>query len=409
MTGPFAAERLLRVGLGPVHAPDPEPVDILLVDDQPRNLVALSAILDEPQYRCVQAGSGAEALRLVLERRFAVILLDVVMPEMDGLEVATLIKSRPRSRDIPIIFLTALGDDLERVHQAYSLGAVDYLVKPVRAEVVRAKVRVFVELFRRTEQVEQQAREMQRRLAGAVEAREQFLSMASHELRTPLAALSLQIQWLAMNARGEVREPLSAAAVRKQLELAEAQVGRLAGLISALFDVSRVASVESELDLAEADLCRLVRDVGARFVGACKDDGCALELDAHGAIVAVCDAARVDQMIANLMANALKYGAGRPIRLAVRAEDGTAVVTVADRGVGVAPEHHARIFERFDRASSSIAYGGLGLGLYITRRLALAHGGSIDVKSAVGDGATFELRLPLSGPALPSRRQPQNS
>lgn len=389
----------------PVSEP-PEPVDILLVDDQPRNLVALSAILDDPQYRCVKAASGAEALRLVLERRFAVILLDVVMPEMDGLEVATLIKSRPRSRDIPIIFLTALGDDLERVHQAYSLGAVDYLAKPVRPEVVRAKVGVFVELFRRNEQVKRQADEMQRRLAGAVEAREQFLSMASHELRTPLSSLSLQIQWLAMNARGEVREPLSAAAVRKQLELAEKQVGRLSTLISALFDVSRVAAVESELEVAETDLCRLVREVGARFLVPCSDEGCALEIDAAGAIFAMCDAARVDQMVANLMANALKYGAGRPIKLGVARVRDAAVITVADRGVGIAAEHHERIFERFDRASSSIAYGGLGLGLFITRRLALAHGGSIHVESAVGEGATFRLTLPLSGPVA---RQPQNS
>lgn len=547
-----------------------EPADILLVDDQPRNLLALAAILDQPQYRCVQAASGAEALHLVLERSFAVILLDVVMPDMDGLEVATFIKSRPRSRAIPIIFLTAAGEELTRIHQAYSLGAVDYLVKPVMPDVVRAKVAVFVDLFRTTSMVKRQAellrahdrRERELELAemkaaserryrdlaelipqlvwragldgeityvtrrwreytgldlegrerdawslavhpddlsslearwraavmaapparsfqaearircgadgtyrwhlclaslevdsaslglgwmgtftdiderkradeahaallraaesaraeaeSAIEARDQFLSIASHELRTPLAALSLQIQWLARNARGEVRQPLAPAVVRRQLELAERQVERLSTLITALVDVSRVASAQTKLDLGQIDLCRLAHELGARFRGPCEDEGCDLQTIVGQPIVAVCDAARVEQMLSSLIANALKYGAGHPITLSVTRDGGSAILSVQDRGIGIAPEHHARIFERFDRASSSISYGGLGLGLYLTRGLVTAHGGSITVRSDVGQGAEFRLTLPLSGPrdavdSTDSPPQPQNS
>src|SRR5262249_43011933 len=129
-----------------------EPVNILLVDDKPGNLAALQAMLERPGYRLVTAQSGTEALKLVLRALFAVILLDVFMPGMDGFEVATLIKSRDRSRSIPILFLTAAGAEIDRIHQAYSLGAVDYLTKPVHADVVNAKVAVFVELFRRTEE-----------------------------------------------------------------------------------------------------------------------------------------------------------------------------------------------------------------------------------------------------------------
>jgi PAS domain S-box-containing protein len=137
---------------------DVEAVNILLVDDRPENLTALSAILDQPGYRLVTAMSGAEALWLVLAKSFAVVLLDVIMPVMDGIEVATLMKQRALSRDLPIIFLTADGIDLERVLQAYALGAVDYLARPVRPEIVRAKVSVFAELYRKTEEVKRQAK-----------------------------------------------------------------------------------------------------------------------------------------------------------------------------------------------------------------------------------------------------------
>lgn len=551
-------------------APSLEPVDILLVDDQPRNLLALTSILDAPHYRCVQATSGATALQLILERSFALILLDVVMPDMDGFEVASLVKARPRSQNIPIIFLTAEGEDLTRLHQAYSLGAVDYLVKPVRPEVVRAKVGVFVDLFRTTEKVKRQAellrahdrRERERELAEtraagerryrdltelipqlvwradlageitnvtrrwhdytglapndglrdawasvihpedlepfkaswraavaagvtagsfqaecrlrrgsdgayrwhlclasleldaaslglgwmgtftdiderkradeahaqllraaelargeaerALQARDQFLSIASHELRTPLSALSLQVQWLARNARGEVRQPLSENVIRRQLDLAEQQIGRLSALITALFDVSRIASGQTQLDVAEVDLCRIVGEVGARFASACEDEGCELQVMVDVPVLATCDAARVDQMLSNLMSNALRYGPGRPITLSVVRDGESAILSVEDRGIGIAPKHHARIFERFDRATSSISYGGLGLGLYVTRSLALAHGGTISVESAEGAGATFRVTLPLVGPRRPSPitdklAQPQNS
>src|SRR5262245_56967429 len=126
-----------------------ERVNILVVDDRAENVVALKAILSDPQYNIVTAGSGPEALRCVLQDDFALILLDVLMPEMDGFEVAALIKRRERSRHIPIIFLTAAGKEISFVFRGYSVGAVDYLVKPVEADVVRAKVAVFVDLYRK--------------------------------------------------------------------------------------------------------------------------------------------------------------------------------------------------------------------------------------------------------------------
>lgn len=521
-----------------------EPVDILVVDDQPRNILAMRAILDQPGYRCLTAASGTEALKMVMAHRFAVILLDVVMPGMDGLEVAALIKSREKSRGVPIIFLTAAGDDLDRVQKAYSLGAVDYLVKPIHPNVVRAKVEVFAELFRRSDQVERQAkqlRELDRRererqleelksaterryrdligaipqlvlsagpdgaaryfttrwteytgltpvadpaeswldalhsadrpvfaelwrratagkepfetecrirrgadgaylwhllqavperdpsgrvigwigtftdietqkraevaIRRAVEARDEFLSIASHELRTPVTSLSLQVQTLARDMRGQSREPLSPAGQLRQIELAERQIGRLSSLLRALFDVSRIASGQLALDLEEVDLCSVARDVAARFAEPCSEEGSDLVVQTSGSAMGYWDAMRLEQVIGNLLSNALKYGAGRPIELRVEAGAAFTKVTVRDHGIGIAPEHHQRIFERFERAVPSASYGGLGLGLYITRSLVAAHGGSIGVESAPREGALFTVHLP-TGPTPPCLTAP---
>src|ERR1051325_3125352 len=132
----------------------PEPIDILIVDDQPANLLALESLLSGPDYRLVHAGSGEEALRQILQRDFALVLLDVIMPEMDGFETASLIREREKNHDVPIIFLTAVNTNDTHVTRGYSLGAVDYIFKPLVPEILRAKVHVFVELFRRTRQVQ---------------------------------------------------------------------------------------------------------------------------------------------------------------------------------------------------------------------------------------------------------------
>jgi PleD family two-component response regulator len=174
-----------------------EPVDILAVDDHPENLVALEGILDRPEYRIVKALSGAEALKHVLKHDFALILLDVMMPRMDGFETASLIRDRDASRDTPIIFLTANASDVRLIYKAYSVGAVDYLIKPIDPDVVRAKVAVFVDLYRKSRQIrlqEQKLREAERRRCEhalreqrrLTEERHHFLASASEALLSSL-------------------------------------------------------------------------------------------------------------------------------------------------------------------------------------------------------------------------------
>jgi PAS domain S-box-containing protein len=695
-----------------------EPVNILLVDDRPENLTALVSTLDQPDYRLITATSGQEALKLVLKTSFAVILLDVLMPVMDGFEVASLIKSRERSRHIPIIFLTAAGADLSRIHQAYSLGAVDYLMKPVPPQVVRAKVGVFVELYRKTREVRYQgemllaldrrererkleelreatdrryqdlaeaipqlvwranadgrvyylsqrwceytgmsheqlegwgwldavhpedvealrarmreamragsrfstecrvrshaarkfrwhlclalperspegeiigwlatytdideqkradeeraellrraewarieAERMQRRSAAiaevsrllydsldhvttvrnvarylaetvcsacvitlvdadlaatpvavayrnpeaewrlrgsvanlirasgqfrmsfapndapgqeppgealdgngpmgegfprsdallevrgrvlgaislltlepafldsegdaafvtdvaqriatsvesallyekarrAVGTRDEFLYIASHELRTPVTSLKIQVQLLGRCLRGEGRVPFTIQSAIEKVRIAEEQIDRLSLLISALLDVSRIGAGKLLLSVREVDLAQVARAVAARFADDAALEGTQIEVIADEPVLGRWDAMRVEQVVTNLISNALKYGRGSPVEISVHAEGTSAVLVVRDHGIGIAKEDIERIFDRFERAVSPTAYGGLGLGLYIARHVVEAHGGMIEVHSEPGAGAEFCVTLPLDG------------
>jgi PAS domain S-box-containing protein len=718
-------------------------VNILLVDDHEENLTALGAILVDlptvnqevaaPHVRLVKAHSGAAALRAILREDFALILLDVSMPEMDGFEVASLIKQRDRSKHIPIIFLTAELRDREAAYRGYEVGAVDYLEKPLEPDVVRAKVAVFVELYRRGQKIQRQAEQLreaerrrreaefaelrraeerrrqnladaipqivfvvqpngevsylnqrwaeytgldcsssigsafpavvhpsdvgrfleqwqhtlegeeplrtecrlrsaqgsyrwhlcqmvpeldrERKLVGwlgtftdvdeqkrieeergqlllreqsaraeaelslrrseflaeasgllassldaegllsglsslaverlaswcvidlfnsqgaivqvsfchedadlsplgvdlsqrvrledgthpedtgvlssgraevyggadssvrlasalgvtepsvverlgaisylsvplrareqlvgamtlvssrgdrlytsadlalavdlgqrvalavdnahlyqgaqeAVRIREEFLSIASHELRTPLSALQLQVQSLQLQLR---RTPIDPDRLLPKVAVAQRQVERLTRLINELLDVSRIEAGRLELDREEIDLGELLRDVVNRFSGEIERSGCSIELSIEGPVIGQWDRLRLDQVITNLLHNAIKYGRSRPIHVAVDAAEGRARLGVSDQGIGIPESDLQRIFGRFERAVSSRAYGGMGVGLFIVDQILKAHEGSIVVRSEPGVGSTFVVELPLASEQRISR------
>ncbi len=701
------------------------PINLLLVDDHEENLLALEVTLDLPNVNRVRATSGAEALRCVLRMDFAVILLDVSMPEMDGFEVARLIKLRERSRHIPIIFLTAAIKDVESIYRGYEVGAVDYILKPIDRDVVRAKVAVFVELYRRGEEIRRQSEllrdvERQRRdtelaelrgsteqryrsladavpqmvwttdprgeftyfnqrwmdytgrtmaqslgsgwlsslhpndaerfveqwrrsletgetlraecrlrsvygsyrwhlcevlaeyntdkqlsgwlgtftdvdenkrlaeerqqvllreqvaraeaevsvrrleflaeasglltrsldvagivnglaalatprlctwcvvdiaredgvierlafehedealralgaaltkqipatdeavrgvvnvirsgqpesarcepatlaaalgiddeatidrlgaaeylcvplsargqaigaitlvsalgtrrfgpsehalvidlgqraalaienarlYAGAQRAvliREEFISIASHELRTPLAALELQVQSMQTHLK---KQPVDMTRINAKTVVARRQVDRLGRLINELLDVSRIDAGRLELDREELNLGELVREVALRFADELERSQTPLELTIADGIIGHWDRLRLDQVVTNLLHNAIKYGKGHPIRLSLTAspDDATARLTVTDEGIGISAVDQSRIFGRFERAVSSRAYGGMGVGLFIVAQILAAHDATISVQSEPGRGSTFSVKLPI--------------
>jgi len=551
---------------------DPDVVKILVVDDHDENILALESILSGPGQDIVRARSGAEALRHVLKQDFAVILLDVLMPIMDGFETARLIRSRDASRTTPIIFLTAAGSDQDMVAAGYGAGAVDYLIKPLNPAFVRAKVAVFVDLYRKTCQIRRQeealraaerdrnqallagvsqillrsldrdtvvadvtqliaasmadwcliatvdpegdpdadakvsvahwdpslsgvADALSQALAGnpafraslrggsrslvpstlaevvertwepdpdtwglmrrlgagavmlaplmvrdqvrgqmalvsahptkrfgptdlstandlahrislglenarlyqeaqeAVRARDEFLSIASHELRTPITTLQIHFQRL---IRGRAKDVQVTERLRHVLERCDRQVRRLEALIDHLLDVSRVSSGGLKLERQTVDLTEIVREVSERFVDELNQNDSQLVLQADEPAPGNWDRLRLEQLVTNLLSNAIKYGNGKPIEVKVQPTPDGGHIEVRDHGVGIDAAELPRIFRKFQRAYSARPNGGLGLGLYISRQIVEAHGGSIRVESAPGEGSTFMVELPRS-------------
>ncbi len=234
---------------------------------------------------------------------------------------------------------------------------------------------------------------------NAVRLRDEFLSVASHELKTPLTPLSLKLQMLAREAEAQPESPFLLR-VRKDVEAGRRQLKRLSDLIGDLLDVSRISSGKMKLQWEPVDFAAAVREVSARLEPEATRAESRLTVEAPEALWGRSDRMRLEQVVENLLTNAIKYGAGKPIQVRLTVSPERIVLTVEDQGIGIAPEHQARIFERFERAVSERNYGGLGLGLYITRNIVEALGGTIRVQSQPGQGACFTVELPRE-PSVP--------
>jgi signal transduction histidine kinase/CHASE1-domain containing sensor protein len=236
-----------------------------------------------------------------------------------------------------------------------------------------------------------------RRAQEAVRSRDEFLSVASHELRTPITSLALQADGLRSSAqRGDTD------AFLRKVEVIRRSVRRLAGLVSSMLDLSRIQAGRLELELENVDLADVAREVVSRFEDEAQRAMAPLRLDAPVPVRGRWDRMRLDQVVTNLVSNALKYGQGKPVDVSVTARGDLAVLVVRDSGIGIAPEDHPRIFERFERAASDRHYGGFGLGLWIVRELVLAMGGEVRLESSPGAGSTFAVELRREPTALPA-------
>lgn len=489
---------------------------ILAIDDQPANLIALEAALKDCGYNLISACSGPEGLVRLHQHEFAAILLDVQMPIMDGFDCARII--RARGVDTPIIFLTAIHANESYAVRGYEAGAVDYLFKPLNADILRAKLAVFVDLFRKKKEIERQTsllresadrkyrdlvegirngivwtwpannecleyvsasaagisgianevwlgeknfilnnshpddREMvaqalakleethedvelehrlvrpdhtllwlhttirlangsngpefrglsvditrlkvtEQSLRDMILIRDDFLSIASHELKTPLTPLQLQIEgFQRLSRRGDFRD-VPTETLNRMLEVSAAQVDILARLVDQLLDVSRIKSGRLILQRAPTDLSQLVRKMIDVYHVAM--ERIPVEIDLPETLIGSWDGVRLEQIVGNLLGNAIKYGRKKPIKVQLKKLETTVELSVSDQGIGIPANAFDRIFHRFERAVSPNHYSGLGLGLFISQQIAQLHGGSIKVKSSVGAGSTFTLTLPL--------------
>ena len=387
---------------------------LLIVDDLPENLLALDALIRGPGRTVIQSGSADEALALMLDHEFAMAILDVQMPVMNGFELAEMMRSTERTRHIPIIFVSAAGREMNYAFKGYESGAVDFLQKPLDAYVVTSKVNVFVDLYRHRKALKREMEALaashreqealveklqttQGELQRAVRVRDDFMSMVSHELRTPLNTLYLETQVRKMHLSKGNLKPFSAEQLPTLIERDQRQIQNMVRLIDDMLDVTRLRRDALSIRPKPFDLSTLARRVIDNLAQQAEAAGSPISLDAPFDVPGVWDEFRIEQVLTNLLTNALRYGGGKPVEVAIAERDGLATMSVEDRGIGVAEADHDRIFEQFERTEDSRKHAaGLGLGLYITREIVRAHGGTIALESVAGEGSLFRVTLPLT-------------
>jgi two-component system, sensor histidine kinase len=371
--------------------------NILIVDDTPSQLVALEAILAPLRQRVVKAGSGREALRLLLREDFALILLDVRMGDMDGFETAALIRQRRASEHTPIIFLTAFEQAELDMARGYALGAVDFIFNPIVPEVLRAKAAVFVELHQKAAEV----RELYSAAQESSRSKSEFLNMAAHELRTPLSVVS---GYLALLAEGSLGAPPPT--WQMPLEMLNSKAGELNRIVDDLLLASRMdvgALPERTLlfDLRDSARAALKRvEPRALLLKA------EISLDAgEEQLLVEADPEHVGRILDNLLNNALTYCARRPVVSVILGDPESPCLWVRDNGIGIPAEKREIVFERFVRLDDQSVgpVPGTGLGLYISRELARRHGGTLVLEDIpASEGSVFRLGLPAARSVEPN-------
>jgi two-component system sensor histidine kinase/response regulator len=364
----------------------PSKVKCLLVDDVEENLLVLSALLRRNDVELLLARSGAEALDLLLAHDVALALIDVQMPEMDGFELAELMRGSERTRHVPIIFVTAGGRDYQRLFRGYDSGAVDFLYKPIEPWVLQSKADVFFQLYRQREQLIEELRER----TETLRLHEMFAAVLSHDLRNPLNAIATGAQLIQENP-GEAFAKQASARI-----LSSSQ--RMARMIEDLLDLTRARLAEG------IPIARSAVDLGTVIARVAQEHQVShptrrITVTSEGSLTGYWDGDRLGQVTSNLIGNALQYGAEeQPIVISVNGTQPDALLFSVTNSGTIPTDLLPRIFEPFSGGGDQARpRSGLGLGLYIAQQIVLSHQGRIHVESS-GGHTTFVVTVPRSLP-----------
>jgi signal transduction histidine kinase len=372
-------------------------VKILLVDDRPENLLSLEVLLSGKGYKLYKAKSGREALKILLhELDFAIILMDVQMPVMDGFETAELIRQNDRFRAIPIIFLTATSDAPENVHKGYQAGAVDYMLKPLVPEILKAKVAVFAELYIKNCELQQKSQELYRLNKDLVQRTEElirvnkelekFAYVASHDMQEPLRTITSYIQLL----QSRLKDKLDGESVEFMDFVTSASL-RMRNIIVDLLEYSRIGRGERPFE--EVDCGKVLEEVQANLRTSIGEHDAKIKIGEMPVIQA--NYMQMVQLFQNLLGNAIKFKSDRPLEIKVAATDEHEhhQFSVQDNGIGIQQVYEDRIFEIFQRLHTIDKYTGTGIGLAICKKITERHEGRIWMMSEPNKGSTFYFTI----------------
>jgi signal transduction histidine kinase len=366
-------------------------IDILIVDDRPENLVAMASLLEDENLVIHKALSGNEALGMMLETGFAVVILDVQMPVMDGYETAKLMQLNEKTKNIPIIFVTAINKEQQQIYRGYASGAVDYLFKPVEPAILKSKVRIFCELHRQRKTIQDQLRLIERKNKDL----EEFASIASHDLREPLRVVTGYLDLIARRYQGQLDEKADTF-----IHFAVDAVERMDTLITELLNYSRLAT--SDASFTSVDTNQVFEEAVSNLDVAISDSGAVITRDdlptlagAHTLLV---------QLFQNLLGNAVKFtkpGIAPEVHVSIAEKQRQWVFAVRDKGIGIEPKYFERIFAIFQRLHTREEFAGTGIGLAMCKRIIERHHGRMWLESTPGEGATFFFSLPAGDKSQP--------
>lgn len=360
---------------------------LLIVDDTPANIDVLVGLLS-PQYQTRIAMSGKNALSLCAKETPDLILLDIMMPEMDGYEVCQKLKEKEETKNIPIIFVTAKGETEDET-KGLDHGAVDYISKPITPAIVLARVETHLEVNRQRQKIEKAYNQLQELEA----LRDNLVHMVIHDMRNPLSLMKGHLELLKMRSNLEGR-------AHRHVESITSSCEGLIEMVSTLLDVSRFDNDEMPLQMDVQNIIQLAKETAAPYQAL--GDGPSVVIESSfDTLSLVCDQSIIERVITNLIGNAVKFTPDSgTVSLALEKTDQEVKISVSDTGPGVSPEYHEKIFEKFGQVEmyNERRKYSTGFGLTFCKLAVEAHGGTIGVESEVGKGSTFWFRLPIQEP-----------